>query len=188
MAYWNLFKGLWSCVWQTLQYADPLEKKIDECTLLHMHRILTFTLTVTEIDLQMTNIQIGIEDSIRNHCIVLFGGRTSPDPTWEVRCDRDQTFQEILWAYSALSVTEFGFDNCTQLWYIHSCFINFKSFTYPFHLQCHNLVSGVYKTSCRTGETSDEVKPSHITSYQCLNSFSDDVCICVCPDAQWSSP
>ena len=79
-----------------------------------MHRILTFTLTVTEIDLQMTNIQIGMEDSIRNHCIVLFGGRTSPDPTWEVRCDRDQTFQEILWAYSALLVSEFGFDNCTQ--------------------------------------------------------------------------
>ena len=46
-----------------------------------MHRILTFTLTVTEIDVQMTNIQIGIEDSIRNHGIVLFGGRTSPDPT-----------------------------------------------------------------------------------------------------------
>ena len=47
----------------------------------NVHRILTFTLTVTEIDLQMTNIEIGIEDSIRNHCIVLFGGRTSPDPT-----------------------------------------------------------------------------------------------------------
>ena len=46
-----------------------------------MHRILTFTLTVTEIDLQMTNIQIGMEDSIRNHGIVLFGGRTSPHPT-----------------------------------------------------------------------------------------------------------
>ena len=47
----------------------------------NMHRILTFTLTVTEIDLLMTSIQIGIEDSIRNYGIVLFGGRTSPHPT-----------------------------------------------------------------------------------------------------------
>ena len=188
MAYWNLFKGLWSCVWQTLQYADPLEKKIDECTLLHMHRILTFTLTVTEIDLQMTNIQIGIEDSIRNHCIVLFGGRTSPHPTGRYGvigikrfrrfCGLTQHFQ----SRSLVLIIAHSFDT-----YIH-VFINFKSFTYPFHFQCHNLVSGVYKTSCRTGETSDQVKPSYITSYQCLNSFSDDVCICVCPDAQWSSP
>ena len=58
-----------------------LKKKIDEYILLHMHRTLTFTLTVTEIDLQMTNIQIGIEDSIRNYGIVLFGGSSSPHPT-----------------------------------------------------------------------------------------------------------
>ena len=78
-----------------------------------MHRILTFTLTVTEIDLQMTNIRIGIEDSIRNYGIVLFGGRTSPHPNG--RYGVIGNVLGVLWAYSALSVTEFGFDNCTQL-------------------------------------------------------------------------
>ena len=89
-----------------------LKKKIDEYILLHMHRILTFTLTVTEIDLQMTNIQIGIEDSIRNHCIVLFGGRSSPHPTG--RYGVIKRFGNFVGSLSTLN-HGFFFIICTQL-------------------------------------------------------------------------
>ena len=78
----------------------------------NMHRILTFTLTVTEIDLQMTNIQIGIEDSIRNHCIVLFGGRSSPHSTG--RYGVIKRFGNFVGSLSTLN-HGFFFIICTQL-------------------------------------------------------------------------